>query len=307
MHNSLWENYIEVFCMKRTITILINIIVVITFCSCNMLKSNPNVKKNIFGVFKAEEINNNRVHLLLYFPDGNGKYLIPEDRLVGVDKYIEETIAKEVMKGPNSGNSKWQFSLVKVLSVSGKNNILTLNLSKNFKNILLSRNINAIEIYSIVNSLTELPGLNGVLFVCEGAKLSKIKGIDFSVPIGRDRRFFNRDKHLLPNEVLKRQMTLEKNGHWLNSYLLMSDEEGNNYRKYHEAYYEEMEEMKEKGFLDTDFIIGKYKVDASGKKARVEASFISKSVDKKSTIVNKVYFNTVKIEGAWMVDWLTKQ
>jgi len=294
--------------MKRIIAILVSTVVLMSFVGCNMFKSNVNERKNIFGVFKEGQINTNEVHLLLYFPDGGGRYLIPEERLANIDKYIEETIAKEVLKGPIKSNPAWSFKGVKVLSVSGKDNVLSLNLSKEFKSALLSNNaMSRIQIYSIVNSLTELPGLNEVLFLCEGAKLSKINNIDFSVPLRRDRSFFNRDKHLLPNEVLKREMTLEKNGHWLNSYLLLSDADGNNYRKYYEAYLEEMKEVKDKGFLDTDFIVGSYKLDASGKKASVEVDFISKSVDNKNTIVNKVYFNTVKIEGVWMVDWLTKQ
>lgn len=295
--------------MKRIISILISIILIITFMGCNKEQSNNNEKKNIFGVFKEEGNNKDKIHLILYFPEAGGKYLIPEERLVSIDKYIEETIAKEVLKGPiNNKKLSSQFMGVKVLSVSGKNNILTLNLSKDFRRILLlNKNVNEIGIYSIVNSLTELPGLKKVLFTCEGVGLTKIQGIDFSKPLKRERRFFNRAKGLLPNEVLKKEMTFEKNGEWMKSYLLMSDDENNSNRKYYEQYFQEMKEVKDKGFLEADFKVGNYKTDVSGNKAKVEVIFRTKNVDKKSETVNKVYFNTVKINDVWMVDWLTGQ
>lgn len=291
--------------MKRIVSFFIILMLLVVSIGCAKLQKN----KSIFGVFKESQMSNEKVHLLLYFPDKPYKHLIAEERLASIDKYIEQTIAEEIMKGPVKDNSvPWVFRNIKVISVSGKNNVLTLNLSQDFiKALSLNINQNQIVIYSIVNSLTELPGVKLVLFKCEGNKLSKIGNIDFNKPFGRDRGFFNRDNKMKPSEVLKKEMTYEQRGKWLDSYLLMSDDESNPHRKYYEAYIQDMEEVKDKGFLNTDFTVGNYKIDASGNKAKVEVDFISYSVDKKNKTVNKVYFNTVKINDAWMVDWLTQQ
>lgn len=293
--------------MKRVLSIFFIIIIAITLSGCQKSVNNEVNQKNIYGVFKEGKASTLKVHLLLYFPDKNHKYLVPEERLAQIDKYIESTIAEEIMKGANTGLAPWPLKGVKVLSVSGKGNILTLNLSSNFIKAISANIYRDILVYSIVNSLTELPGVKGVLFQSEGSSIGKIGDIDFSKPLKRDRSYFNRDKAMKPNEVLRREMNFEKNGKWLNAYVMMSDDENNPNRKYYEAYIQEMQEMKDKGFLDTDFNVGNYTIDPSGKKASVEVSFGSNNVDKNNSNVNKTHFNTVKVDGAWMVDWLTKQ
>ena len=158
-----------------------------------------------------------------------------------------------------------------------------------------------------MNSLTELPGIKKVLIKSNGSLINIIAGIDFSKPFDRNRKLLNRDSKLKPNEVLQRQMNFEKMGKWLNSYLLMSDDENNKNRKYYDAYFQEMSEIKYNGFLNAEFWVGNYKLDTTGKKAIVEVNFGSNKVGEVSDQVKLTHFNTVKIEGVWMVDWLTQQ
>jgi hypothetical protein len=69
----------------------------------------------------------------------------------------------------------------------------------------------------------------------------------------------------------------------------------------------EMEEVKQLGFTNQKFIVGEYTLDSTGAKARVRVDFYTLNPDGSKKIINTAYFNTVKIEGIWMVDWSTAQ
>jgi hypothetical protein len=295
--------------MKRVISFSIILILIIAIFACTKAQNKVNSLNGVFGISQNQDKQNSKAHLLLYFPDNESNYLIPEDRLVIINGSIEKTIVEELIRGTTYRNiNKWLLKNTKTIDLSGKANVLTVNFSREFiKSFSDSKTLNLYIIYSIVNSLTELPGVKKVLIKSEGNPIGIVGGIDFSKPFYRNRKLFNRDNKLKPNEVLQREMNFEKSRKWLNSYLLMSDDENNKNRKYYDAYLQEMSEMQDKGFLNTNFWVGSYKIDATGGKARVEVNFNSNKAGEKTDQIKVAHFNTVKIEDVWMVDWLTEQ
>ena len=249
-------------------------------------------------------------HLIVYFPDNNYKYLVAQERYINIDKTIEETIIRELLMVFNS------YKNIRILGITQNAGILTVNLSSELEQALkASGNKKNIMLYSLVNSLTELNGVKEVKLIVEGNEISEQQSN--SIPINysnakfktfkRDRTYFNRDSKRLPSEVLQKEMTYEQNGQWLKAYELMSDDQNNKFRKYYNEYYKEMEETKQNGFLATKFKVNGYKLNKTGDKASVEVQFINNINTGYAQAVDKVYFNVVKIEGVWMVDWLTTQ
>lgn len=249
------------------------------------------------------------VNIILFFSDQQGKYLVPEERKVAFDTSLERTILKELIKGSNKGYKNTISQGTKIISLTKKDDTLIVNLSKEFiKNHPGGADNERMTIFSIVNSLTEIPGIRKVKIEVGGKTYNTLKGnVAINVPLSRNRNLFNRDKKSPPNEILKRQMTLEKQGRWLDAYLLMSDDENNTYRKYYDDYVKEMEETKSLGFLQADFVVGGYTLDPSKKKARVKVNFYETDASGKKVLGKDLYFTCVNIDGAWMVDWLTAQ
>ena len=250
------------------------------------------------------------VNVILFFPDSNNKFLHAESREIVFDKSLERTILNELIKGPKTlGLVNPIPNGTRILSINKNEDTLIVNFSSEFvKNHPGGADKERMTIYSIVNSLTEIPGIKNVQFEIGGRKYDTYKGnIAINTPLNRNRDLFNRDKKRTPNEVLKLQMTFEKQGKWLDAYLLMSDDENNTYRKYYNDYVKEMEETKALGFLDTDFVVGNFSLEPSKTKARVKVNFYEVDSTGKKVLGKDLYFTCVKVNGAWMVDWLTAQ
>lgn len=287
----------------RSIYILL-IITSILFSSCNLLKDEKNS-----GVISDSTQYNGKIHILLYFPDSTQSYLVPEDRIAEFDTSLEKTIMNELLMGPLSAEASPIPKGTKLLKVSRSGDVVTVNLSSEFKkNHPGGSTGELMSIYTIVNSLTEIPGVNSVLFKVNGKLEDTLAGhMTFNKPIGRNRALFNRKRSLNPAEVLSLQMTLESQGKWLDAYVLLSDDAKNPDRKYLNDYIVEMEEVRQLGFTNQSFQVGDYTLDGTGKKARVRVDFYTLNPDGSKNIINTVYFNTIKIDGIWMVDWSTVQ
>lgn len=250
------------------------------------------------------------IHILLYFPDASQSHLVPEDRIAEFDTSLEKTVLKELLKGPSSGSVTSPIPKgTKLLSIKRSGDTITVNLSGEFKkNHPGGSTGELMSIYTIVNSLTEIPGVSWVVFKIDGRLEDTLAGhMTFNKPIGRNRALFKRNKSLGPKEALDLQMTLESQGKWLDAYVLLSDDPKNPDRKYFNDYYVEMEEVRQLGFTDQKFQVGEYTLDETKDRAKVRVDFYSLNPDGSKNIINTAYFNTVKIEGVWMVDWSTAQ
>jgi len=237
-------------------------------------------------------------YMILYFKEDKAPFLKAEYRVVyGNSGKIEESIIEELIKGPGTpGLLEVLPKDTKLVSVKTKGGTASVNLKgKTIENSKLSR----WAVNSIVNSLTELPSINEVKIY--------INGRQFENSLKRNRSAVRREA-LNPSQVMERQMALEKKGEWLSAYLLMSDEEGSKGRKSFDEYVKELQQAENEGLLKADFTVGEYTLDPKNYNiARVKVNFITKTLDGSTYKSPDLYFTCVKVDGYWMVDWITEQ
>ena len=118
----------------------------------------------------SEMINFERAEIRLYFASEDGKKLVETFRTVVFNGNIpmERLVVEQVIEGPNSGFSHPTVNAdTKVVNVVTRDNICTVTLDKTF---LTNQNPvdPEVAVYSIVNSLTELPSISQVQILIDG-------------------------------------------------------------------------------------------------------------------------------------------
>lgn len=123
----------------------------------------------------------------LYFGDKEAMYLIPEEREVAKgSKPIEQVIVEELIKGPR--NPELSVTIPKearLLSIKVDNGVAYVDFSKEIQTKHWGGSAGeAMTIYSVVNSLAQVPGIKQVQFLVEGKKQESLVGhIDITGPI----------------------------------------------------------------------------------------------------------------------------
>ena len=134
-----------------------------------------------------------KTKLTLYFSDSESQFLIEEKRQVAVkdNEKIEKHVIQELIKGPqDKGLLKTVPPETEVISIETKEGTCFVNLSQDFKLKHWGGSTGEImTIYSIVNSLTELPHINKVQFLIEGKKVEVFQHMVFNEPFERNTRF----------------------------------------------------------------------------------------------------------------------
>ena len=113
-----------------------------------------------------------RTELTLYFTDSSGAVLYAEKREVvhNINTSVGRVVLEELIRGPKqAGLSPTLDKSTKLLSVSVNANVCYLNFDGSFLNNPLDVK-DYIPIYSIVNSLSELPTVNRVQISINGAQ-----------------------------------------------------------------------------------------------------------------------------------------
>jgi len=139
----------------------------------------------------SEETENNNssneeVTINVYYSDQTGEYLIGEARILsGNSKYVDAI--SEMMKEPiDSSLVKLIPESTKINSVTVKDGMANVDLSKNFvDDRFVSDTIDILLIYSIVNTLTEFPDVNSVEFYIDGVSLEIFGQLDVKGPLFR--------------------------------------------------------------------------------------------------------------------------
>lgn len=120
-----------------------------------------------------------KLKLTLYFGNNDATYLVPEVREVEVHgKRTAEAVINELIKGPEG--SKLVRTVPqesKVRSIKVVSGVVYVNFSKEFQTKHWGGSAGeAMTLYSITNSLCELPGVQKVQFLLEGKKVDAILG-----------------------------------------------------------------------------------------------------------------------------------
>ena len=124
------------------------------------------------------------VTVKLYFSDHNARNLVEESRsrTAAPAELMAEYIVKELLKGPQSDRSLSVLPEgVNLLGVELSQGVCTVNFSEAFVTNRPKTHAQArMTVFSVVNSLTELPEVESVRFTCVGKEIDDYAGIDLS-------------------------------------------------------------------------------------------------------------------------------
>ncbi len=134
--------------------------------------------KDSFVENPGMQINSSKVATLtLYFASGDGTFLVKETRDVHYNTNIsvEKLVMEQLIEGPRNQNALATIpSETKIITVSVVDGICYVNLDNNFQN--QNQEITEeVVLYSIVNSLTELSGVNKVQISINGDTSGKCR------------------------------------------------------------------------------------------------------------------------------------
>lgn len=129
-------------------------------------------------------------YITLYFADKDGAQLVKEERKITINEKekVEMQAIKELIKGPeNKDLSRTVAAETKVLSIEIKEGVCFVNFSQEF----ISRHPGGtmgeqLTIYSVVNTLTALDGIEKVQFLVEGQKNESFIHMLINEPFVRD-------------------------------------------------------------------------------------------------------------------------
>jgi len=132
-----------------------------------------------------------KTKITLYFSDKQAMYLVPVEREVVKkgNESMEELTVKELIKGPENSNLvKTIPEGTKLLSLQVVDGIAYVNFSKEFKNNHWGGSAGETHtIFSVVNTLAKIEGIDKVQFLLEGEKLDSLAGhFDCSRPFTPD-------------------------------------------------------------------------------------------------------------------------
>ncbi|MBM3706802.1 MAG: GerMN domain-containing protein [Actinobacteria bacterium] len=145
-------------------------------------------------ISKQEEEFPARLKIRVYFASlGKEDKFIYEERdiVAGELKTAAESAVKELIKGPvKSYHYPVIPSGTKLLGVEIYENLAKINLSQEFLEKSLDSGIlDEYVIYTIVNTVTEIPGVDGVIFFIEGSRIKYYGRVDLSIPAIRDEKY----------------------------------------------------------------------------------------------------------------------
>lgn len=132
----------------------------------------------------------------LYFADKDG-YLVPEYRTIKITDTmpVEQYIVSELIKGPQNAELSAVISAdTQLISAELSDATAYINLGQSF----IDRNAGSPEkqllaVYSIVNSVTELPGVNNVQILIGGKKVKGFDNIDLEKGLFRNEAIISKD------------------------------------------------------------------------------------------------------------------
>ena len=156
-------------------------------------------------ILQDSETNAFEQRITLYYPGPGDDFLYSEHRMLttGYDKLLAEYVIDELLKGPQ--DSQLHSALpqgTQILSIEVSGDLCTVNLSREFYSN--RPDIAALErmaVYSIVNSLCSISGIQSVKLLIDGEKMEKYVYIDISGSI-RPEIYLSRELRFLSSDVI---------------------------------------------------------------------------------------------------------
>lgn len=172
-------------------------LVMLFAASCSK-KSNVNDKKDA-ETSKSETVKDtgsntkeSTIKVKLYFADSAGRCLVPEEREVKDDGLSEEAVVvSELIRGTDN---KELVSLIpkdtKLVSVKREGDVCTVDLSREFNEAANGGATGStLCLYSLVNSLTSIDGIDEVQFLIDGEKQEIFGSLIFDEPFTADESY----------------------------------------------------------------------------------------------------------------------
>lgn len=155
-----------------------------------------NFVENIKFEAKEEDTFPGRLTINIYFCSlGEESKLSSETRtiLAGNPEIAVINAMEEILKGPKRS---YHFPVIpagtKLLDVEIYEQVAKINLSQNFlEESLDTRILDYYIIYSIVNTLTEIPEIEGVIFYIDGKRIRVYGNVDLTVPLIRNEEYLD--------------------------------------------------------------------------------------------------------------------
>lgn len=135
------------------------------------------------------------LHAKIYYANKEGTGLVASNlRIPYIGSEAEEAIVlQQLINGPVAEEMRPVLREdVKVLEVSTKDNVCTVNFSKEFLDKLPEVS-EEVVIYSVVNTLAELPGIYRIQFLVEGKQEKVYEKMDLSVSYERNLNVIERE------------------------------------------------------------------------------------------------------------------
>lgn len=170
--------------MKRSLkffvlTLAFILAVTLTGCSANPGQDNPAGKDPAIDPNPSQE----KVTFTLYFGDAQAMYLRGEERTVTKSGSTAELMVNELIKGPAAqGAAATLPKETKLLSLEITGGVAYTNFSKEIKTNHWGGSAGeTMTIFSLVNTLTQLPEIQKVQFLIEGEKHEAIWGHTYTL------------------------------------------------------------------------------------------------------------------------------
>lgn len=152
-------------------------------------------KSNLLPPVSSSEV---EVPIVLYRLSSQGDKLVKTTVKVKIEDNKVNTLIKTLLKDVGDEKYPNMFAKynVKLIGVSiGPKGVATVNLTKELKQIKTGSMTEMLLVYSIVNTLTEIPEVNSVNFAVEGKPIGTFNGhMDLTEPLKKDLSLVAPDK-----------------------------------------------------------------------------------------------------------------
>ncbi len=132
---------------------------------------------------------NDWVTISVYFGGSDGRYLVRETRSCDLpEEALPAYVLRQLFSGPQSAEAKAVLPAgTTLLQVQVNQGVCTINLSEQFVSKAPEDHLQArLIVFSVVNTLTELPQVECVRFLCSGRTLGDYGGLDLSEALFRE-------------------------------------------------------------------------------------------------------------------------